>query len=135
MQAGCFHLVSSIAAAGLYQGTFTEDMFEEAEDLDHPYFRTKHESEALVRANGRVPWRVYRPGIVVGHSQTGDIDKIDGPYYFFKVIQKLRQSWPPLVPAHRPRGRLHQPRAGRFRRRGDGAPRAPAKGRTASAST
>jgi NAD(P)-dependent dehydrogenase (short-subunit alcohol dehydrogenase family) len=96
--AGCFHLVSSIAAAGLYRGTFTEDMFEEAEDLDHPYHSTKHDSEALVRANGKVPFRVYRPGIVLGHSQTGVIDKIDGPYYFFKALQKLRESWPRWVP-------------------------------------
>ena len=36
----------------------------------------------------RCPWRVYRPAIVVGHSQTGEMDKIDGPYYFFKAIQK-----------------------------------------------
>ncbi|MEO8124733.1 MAG: SDR family oxidoreductase, partial [Burkholderiales bacterium] len=40
-----FHHVSSIAAAGLYEGVFREDMFEEAEGLDHPYFMTKHESE------------------------------------------------------------------------------------------
>ncbi len=98
VNAGCFHLVSSIAAAGLYRGTFTEDMFEEAEDLDHPYHRTKHDSEALVRANGRIPFRVYRPGIVVGHSQTGFIDKIDGPYYFFKALQRLRESWPRWMP-------------------------------------
>jgi NAD(P)-dependent dehydrogenase (short-subunit alcohol dehydrogenase family) len=40
-----FHMVSSIAAAGLYKGTFTEDMFDEAEKVDnHPYFQTKHES-------------------------------------------------------------------------------------------
>ena len=100
IKAGCFHLVSSIASAGQYRGTFREDMFEEATGLDHPYFRTKHESEALVRERCKVPWRVYRPGIVVGHSQTGEIDKIDGPYYFFKMIQKIRQSlpaWFPLV--------------------------------------
>jgi NAD(P)-dependent dehydrogenase (short-subunit alcohol dehydrogenase family) len=98
VNAGCFHLVSSIAAAGLYRGTFTEDMFEEAEDLDHPYFRTKHDSEAMVRANGRVPFRIYRPGAVVGHSKTGFIDKIDGPYYFFKALQRLRESWPRWIP-------------------------------------
>ncbi|HAU57679.1 MAG TPA: short chain dehydrogenase, partial [Comamonadaceae bacterium] len=40
---GHFHHVSSIAAAGLYEGVFREDMFEEAEGLDHPYFLTKHE--------------------------------------------------------------------------------------------
>src|SRR5262245_55755635 len=33
VQAGCFHHVSSIAAAGLYEGVFREDMFEEAEEL------------------------------------------------------------------------------------------------------
>ena len=98
VNAGCFHLVSSIAAAGLYRGTFTEDMFEEAEGLDHPYYRTKHDSEGMVRANGRIPYRIYRPGVVVGHSQTGFIDKIDGPYYFFKALQKLRESWPRWVP-------------------------------------
>jgi NAD(P)-dependent dehydrogenase (short-subunit alcohol dehydrogenase family) len=96
--AGCFHHMSSIAAAGLYPGTFTESMFAEASGLEHPYFRTKHDSEALVRAETRVPWRVYRPAMVVGDSTTGAIDKIDGPYYFFKLLQKLRTSWPSWLP-------------------------------------
>ena len=82
IKAGCFHHTSSIAAAGLYPGIFREDMFDEAEGLDDPYFRTKHDSEGLVRKrDASVPWRIYRPGMVVGHSQTGEIDKIDGPYY------------------------------------------------------
>jgi len=96
--AGCFHHVSSIAAAGLYEGVFREDMFEEAENLEHPYFSTKHDSEGIVRKECRVPWRVYRPGLVVGDSTTGEMDKIDGPYYFFKLIQRLRQALPPWVP-------------------------------------
>ena len=93
-----FHHVSSIAAAGLYRGVFREDMFGEAEGLEHPYFRTKHESEAVVRNECEVDWRVYRPGMVVGHSETGEIDKIDGPYYFFKLIQKMRSMLPPWMP-------------------------------------
>jgi len=96
--AGCFHHVSSIAAAGLYDGVFREDMFEEAEDLDHPYFKTKHDSEGVVRRESKVPFRIYRPGFVVGHSKTGEIDKIDGPYYFFKAIQKMRELLPPWMP-------------------------------------
>ena len=98
IDAGCFHHVSSIAAAGLYEGVFREDMFEEAEELDHPYFRTKHESEGIVRRECKRPWRVYRPAVVVGHSQTGEIDKIDGPYYFFKLIQKMRNALPAWMP-------------------------------------
>ena len=99
LDAGRFHHVSSIAAAGLYPGIFTEDMFEEAVGLDNPYFRTKHESEGIVRRECKVPWRVYRPGIVVGDSRTGEIDKIDGPYYFFKLIQKMRRMMPAWMPA------------------------------------
>ncbi len=98
VQAGCFHHVSSIAAAGRYRGLFREDMFEEATELDDPYFRTKHDSEGLVRTSCAVPWRIYRPGVVVGHSGTGEMDKIDGPYYFFKLIQKLRNALPPWLP-------------------------------------
>jgi NAD(P)-dependent dehydrogenase (short-subunit alcohol dehydrogenase family) len=98
LRAGCFHLASSIAVAGEFPGTFSEQMFEEAVGLEHPYFRTKHESEALVRRQRKLPWRVYRPGMVVGHSATGYMDKIDGPYYFFKMLQKLRRTIPPWMP-------------------------------------
>jgi NAD(P)-dependent dehydrogenase (short-subunit alcohol dehydrogenase family) len=99
IEAGCFHQVSSIATAGLYRGTWREDMFEEAEDLDtHPYFRTKHESERVVREECARPWRVYRPGIVVGDSRNGEIDKIDGPYYFFKLLQRMRRVLPAWLP-------------------------------------
>ena len=96
--AKCLHHVSSIAAAGLYEGGFREDMFEEAENLEHPYFATKHESEKIVRQESKVPFRVYRPGMVVGDSKTGEMDKIDGPYYFFKLIQRIRQILPPWMP-------------------------------------
>ena len=96
--ANCFDHVSSIAAAGLYDGVFREDMFEEAEDLDHPYFKTKHDSEAVVRDECKRPFRIYRPGFVVGDSKTGYIDKIDGPYYFFKFLQKMRNMLPPWMP-------------------------------------
>jgi NAD(P)-dependent dehydrogenase (short-subunit alcohol dehydrogenase family) len=99
IDAGHLHHVSSIAAAGLYEGVFREDMFDEAENLDHPYFMTKHESEKIVRTECKVPWTVYRPALVVGDSTTGEMDKIDGPYYFFKLIQRMRQILPPWFPA------------------------------------
>ncbi|KAA2286000.1 SDR family oxidoreductase [Arenimonas fontis] len=98
LKAGCFHHASSIAAAGLYPGVFREDMFEEAEGLRDPYLRTKHESEAIVRKECRVPFRIYRPGIVIGHSRTGEMDKIDGVYYLFTLIKKLRQALPQWMP-------------------------------------
>jgi NAD(P)-dependent dehydrogenase (short-subunit alcohol dehydrogenase family) len=98
--AGCLHHVSSIAVAGLYKGLFREDMFDEGQKLDHPYHRTKFEAEKIARSQTRGPWRVYRPAIVVGNSSTGEMDKIDGPYYFFTAIKKARHylpGWFPLV--------------------------------------
>ena len=98
-EAGCFHQVSSIAVAGLYRGEWREDMFDEAEKLDvNPYFRTKHEAERVVREECQRPWRVYRPGIVVGDSRSGEIDKIDGPYYVFKSLQRARRVLPAWLP-------------------------------------
>ena len=97
LKAGCFHHASSIAVAGLYSGVFREDMFAEAENLDHPYFRTKHDAEALVR-DAKIKHRIYRPAIVLGHSKTGEIDKIDGPYYFFRALKKLREALPAWMP-------------------------------------
>ena len=94
------HHVSSIAAAGLHKGLFREDQFDEGQKLPSAYHRTKFESEKIARTEAKVPWRVYRPAIVVGHSETGEMDKIDGPYYFFKLLQKLRHwlpEWAPLV--------------------------------------
>ncbi len=100
LDAGCLHHTSSIAVAGMYKGLFREDMFDEGQKLDHPYHRTKFEAERIVRAQTAVPWRVYRPSIVVGNSKTGEMDKIDGPYYFFTLIKMARHylpAWFPLV--------------------------------------
>jgi NAD(P)-dependent dehydrogenase (short-subunit alcohol dehydrogenase family) len=93
------HHVSSIAVAGEdYNGRFTEEMFDEGQQLRHPYYRTKYESERIVREECTAAWRVYRPGVVVGSSQTGEMDKIDGPYYFFKTIQRIRDTMPRWLP-------------------------------------
>jgi NAD(P)-dependent dehydrogenase (short-subunit alcohol dehydrogenase family) len=95
----CLHHVSSIAVAGEdFVGTFTESMFDEGQPIRHPYYRTKFGSEKIVREEATVPYRVYRPGAVVGDSRTGEMDKIDGPYYFFKTIQKLSFTLPKWLP-------------------------------------
>ncbi|MGZ5401160.1 MAG: SDR family oxidoreductase, partial [Nocardioides sp.] len=95
---GCFHQVSSVAAAGEFHGLFDESMFAEGQALPSPYHRTKYESERIVREEAAVPWRVYRPSIVVGDSQTGVMDKIDGPYYFFPMMKVLRDRLPAWLP-------------------------------------
>ncbi|MEX2195593.1 MAG: SDR family oxidoreductase [Thermoleophilaceae bacterium] len=101
---GRFHHTSSIAVAGAFKGIFREDMFEEDQKLPHAYHSTKYESEKLVRDGIDAPLRVYRPGIVVGHSETGEMDKVDGPYYFFTLIKKLRHALPAWFPLAGPEG-------------------------------
>jgi NAD(P)-dependent dehydrogenase (short-subunit alcohol dehydrogenase family) len=100
LDAGVFHQVSSIAASGDYPGFWDETMFDVDQRLPSPYHRTKFESERVVREESAVPWRVYRPSMVIGHSETGEMDKVDGPYYFFSILKTLRDflpSWTPLV--------------------------------------
>ncbi len=86
LSAGCLHHVSSVAVAGDFRGPFTEDMFDAGQHLPSAYHATKYEAERIVREQEGVAWRVYRPSVVVGDSRTGQMDKIDGPYYLFSVL-------------------------------------------------
>jgi thioester reductase-like protein len=101
---GMFHHTSSIAVAGDWRGPYLETMFDEGQEHTHAYHASKFESEKLVRSALEKPVRIYRPGIVVGHSQTGEMDKIDGPYYTFKLIQRLRYALPQWFPLIGPEG-------------------------------
>ena len=102
---GHFHHTSSIAVAGKFKGLFREDMFDEGQKLPHAYHATKFESEKLAREMVKAPLRIYRPGLVIGHSETGEMDKIDGPYYLFKLLQKLRHALPEWFPLAGPEGK------------------------------
>ena len=103
-EVGRFHHTSSIAVAGSYKGVFQEDMFDEDQKLPHHYHQTKYDSEKLVRDKVEAKTLIFRPGIVLGHSETGEMDKIDGPYYFFKLLQKLRAALPEWFPVAGPEG-------------------------------
>ncbi|MBW2551226.1 MAG: SDR family oxidoreductase, partial [Deltaproteobacteria bacterium] len=74
--------------------------FDEGQKHKNPYFLTKFLAEKVVRDECQTRYMIYRPGAVVGSSVTGEADKIDGIYYAFKLIQRMRKalpSWFPLV--------------------------------------
>jgi NAD(P)-dependent dehydrogenase (short-subunit alcohol dehydrogenase family) len=96
--AGGFHFLSSIAVAGRYAGRFTEHMLDEGQAFDHAVGESKCRAEALVRAVRDLPFRIYRPGIVVGDSRTGAVDEADGLYRLFPFIRELRALLPQWVP-------------------------------------
>jgi dephospho-CoA kinase len=78
---------STAMVSGDRKGTFYEDDLETGQKFRNAYERTKYEAERLVRAAMRqLPITVIRPGIIVGDSRTGEIDKLDGPYYLLVVI-------------------------------------------------
>src|SRR5262249_7217881 len=52
------------------------------------YEETKFLAEMAVKESG-VPAVVYRPGIVVGDSKTGETAKFDGPYFALNAMAKL----------------------------------------------
>jgi NAD(P)-dependent dehydrogenase (short-subunit alcohol dehydrogenase family) len=87
--ARCLHHVSSVAVAGEHTGLFTEDDFDLGQRFGNPYHETKFAAEKIVREESTTAWRVYRPAVVVGDSQTGEMDKIDGPYYLMGAISAL----------------------------------------------
>lgn len=95
------HHVSSIAVAGDFAGDYTEDDFDVGQQLPTPYHQTKFEAESLVRSAPGLRYRIYRPAVVVGDSRTGEMDKVDGPYYFFgilSVLARLPKVTPILLP-------------------------------------
>lgn len=83
--------VSTCYVSGEYAGTFTEDALVEGQRFRNHYESTKYDAEVLVReAMGQgLPATVYRPGIVVGDSATGETQKYDGPYFFAAYLRRL----------------------------------------------
>lgn len=89
--------VSTCYVSGRYDGAFTEDMLDEGQRFNNHYESTKHAAEVLVRAaiDGGLPGTIYRPGIVVGDSRTGQTQKFDGPYLVARFLR--RQPLPVAV--------------------------------------
>ncbi len=78
---------STAMVSGDRRGTFYEEDLDAGLKFHNDYERTKYEAEKLVRAAMRsLPITVLRPGIIVGDSRTGEIDKLDGPYYLMVLI-------------------------------------------------
>jgi len=82
--------MSTVAVSGNYSGgVYSEDDFDKAQGFKNYYEETKFLAEKLVRERREIiPTVIGRPTIVVGHSKTGAIEKIDGPYYGLTMIAR-----------------------------------------------
>lgn len=100
------HYVSTCYVSGRYAGEFAEDVLEAGQEFRNHYEATKYDAEVLVRkamADG-LPVTIYRPGIVVGDSSTGETQKYDGPYFLASFLR--RQPRVALVPSVPPEARF-----------------------------
>jgi thioester reductase-like protein len=93
------HYVSTCYVSGRYDGTFAEDDLEAGQPFRNHYETTKYDAEMVVRKamSDGLPTTIYRPGIVVGDSRTGETQKYDGPYFLAAFLR--RQPPIAVVPA------------------------------------
>jgi thioester reductase-like protein len=86
--------VSTAYVSGTFVGNFSEDDFERGQKFKNHYEETKFLAEKVIRDARDIPSVIYRPGIVVGDSRTGNISKYDGPYYVLQTMQALPNLFP-----------------------------------------
>ena len=78
---------STAQVSGARSGVILEEELDCGQRFRNVYEETKFRAELLVReAQRRLPVTILRPGVIVGDSQTGEIDKFDGPYYLLVLI-------------------------------------------------
>ncbi|UOY92631.1 SDR family oxidoreductase [Ectobacillus sp. JY-23] len=88
---------STAYVAGMREGDIFETELVMGQVFKNFYEQTKYEAEVLVDQLKEVlPITIIRPGIVVGHSTTGETAKFDGPYFILNVFHALRHI--PLLP-------------------------------------
>lgn len=82
------HYVSTAFVSGTVKGIYRESDLDLGQGFKNHYERTKFEAEVLV-AKSDVPRTIYRPGVVVGDSRTGETGKFDGPYFVLRFMERL----------------------------------------------
>ncbi len=80
--------VSTAYVSGNARGTFRETDLDVGQGFKNYYEETKFQAEVEV-VRSKLPRTVYRPGVVVGDSKTGETGKFDGPYHVLRVMEKL----------------------------------------------
>jgi len=91
--------LSTAFVSGDRTGVILEDELDEGQQFRNAYEETKFQAEVAVRdAMDHLPITVYRPTIVVGDSETGEIDRMAGPYYLMNAIVEMPPGVPILMP-------------------------------------
>lgn len=82
------HYVSTAYVSGTARGVYRETDLDVGQGFKNYYEETKFQAEVEV-ARSRLPRTIYRPGVVVGDSKTGETAKFDGPYFVLRAMERL----------------------------------------------
>ncbi|AFS71772.1 SDR family oxidoreductase [Exiguobacterium antarcticum] len=86
---------STAYVSGLRTGTVFENELTHHTAFKNAYEETKYLAEVRFRKEvGTLPYTIIRPGIVVGHSQTGETPKWDGVYFVLNALRLLNKFSP-----------------------------------------
>ena len=89
--------ISTCYVSGDRTGRILERELVKGQEFKNHYESSKFWAEVEVQRHMEsLPITIFRPSIVVGDSRTGRIVKYDGPYYIFRLIDRL-PAWFPLL--------------------------------------
>lgn len=92
-----FTYFSTAYVAGTREGVLYENELIPPPEFKNYYEETKYHAELIVEElKKELPVTIIRPGIVKGHSKTGETIKFDGPYFFLNFLDRLR--FLPVIP-------------------------------------
>jgi thioester reductase-like protein len=87
---------SSAFVSGDREGVVCEDELDAGQAFRSAYEETKYQAEKLVRRAAKdLPVVIFRPAAVVGDSRTGEIDRLEGPYYLSVLLVTSCTCCPP----------------------------------------
>ncbi|MGG1573886.1 SDR family oxidoreductase [Fictibacillus sp. NRS-1165] len=81
---------STAYVSGQRTGLIKEDELDAGQTFKNHYESTKFAAERLVAELTGVTYTIIRPGVVVGHSLTGETIKFDGPYFIMRFLDRIR---------------------------------------------
>ena len=88
------YYISTAYVSGDRTGVIYEEELNVGQRFRNYYEETKFLAEVEVRNSMReIPTTIFRPGIVVGDSKTGETQKLDGPYYVINLMSKLPNTF------------------------------------------
>lgn len=95
----CLVYHSTAQVSGDRVGLVLEDELDKGQTFRNAVEETLARGERIVRAKSdKVPIAIVRPTIVVGDSQTGEVDRFDGPYFLILLIVTSPPDFPLPLP-------------------------------------